>query len=891
MKKQIKIILLTILLSFIFSSNANSSGFENRIIWTKYPSLPSLQNGKSQMGFAAGFSGNSNGVLIYAGGCNFPQNSVNEGGKKKFYDDIYVYQPGAKSWLTGYKMHNKIAYGISITTADGLICIGGENVDGDLSSVFLLKWNSDAKTIESEEYPNLPFTLREGGGCIVDNKIYVLAGVIDGQLQNKLVCLDLSKKGTEDFKWNILSDFPGSSRQQPVVVAQNAAERKYIYLFSGSSFPTNDSIPHVNTDILKYDISKDKWYNEGEINIDGIGRISLHGGVGMAVGSQYIMLTGGVNYDIFKNALETIRRGEALTGSAYDKFLDWKQTYMNHPIDWYKFNNRIIVYNTITKSWAMLSDSPFTGRTGAGIASWEDGWVIISGEIKPGTRTPEVYYAKLIAEPQFGWANWTVLIAYLLGMIFLGYYFMKKEQSADNFFKGGGKIPWWAAGMSIFATMLSAITFMAIPAKVYATDWRYFPMAITILLMSFPVVKYYLPFFRRLNVTTAYEYLEIRFNYTIRFLASFLFIIFMVARMALVLFLPSLALTAVTGIDIYICIILMGVITIIYCTMGGVEAVIWGDVIQGFVLIGGALFAILFLILGTDGGLNGMLSIAIDNDKFKMFDWSFDWSNATIWVIILGGLANNLISYSSDQTVIQRYLTTNDEKSAGKSIVMNGILSIIVSAIFYFIGTGLYSYYTTNPAQMNLSSHNPDSIFPHFIMSEMPIGLAGLLIAAIFAATMSTISSNVNSISTAFTSDFYIKLKPKSSDKHRLNVARISGIVFGGIGVGLALLMATWNILSLFDYFNYILGLLTSAIGGLFLMGIFFPRINGVGAIIGFISSTIILLLIKSHTDISFWLFGFIGMSLSVIIALIFSYIIRSNKKDLRGLTWKTLKK
>ena len=179
----------------------------------------------------------------------------------------------------------------------------------------------------------------------------------------------------------------------------------------------------------------------------------------------------------------------------------------------------------------------------------------------------------------------------------------RASNSSDDFFKGGGRIPWWAAGISIFATMLSAITYMSIPAKAYATDWTYYPMQICILLVSFPVIKYYLPFFRRLNVTTAYEYLERRFNSATRLMASILFIVFMVARTALVLFLPSLAMTAVTGINIYICIALMALITILYCTMGGVEAVVWGDVIQGIILVGGAILAAVYLIVNT--GENG----------------------------------------------------------------------------------------------------------------------------------------------------------------------------------------------------------------------------------------------------------------------------------------------
>jgi SSS family transporter len=467
---------------------------------------------------------------------------------------------------------------------------------------------------------------------------------------------------------------------------------------------------------------------------------------------------------------------------------------------------------------------------------------------------------------------------------------MKKENSTDDFFKGGGRIPWWAAGMSIFATMLSAITFMAIPAKTFATDWKYIPLAITILIMAFPVVSYYLPFFRRLNVTTAYEYLEKRFNYTTRLMASTLFIVFMVARMALVLFLPSLALTVVTGIDIYICIILMGVITIIYCTMGGVEAVVWGDVVQGFVLMGGAVLAAIFLVAGLDGGWNQLMEISIENSKFTFIEGAFDFSKPTIWVVMLGGIANNLISYSSDQTVIQRYLTTKDEASAGKSIIMNGFLSVVVSFLFYFIGTALFAYYKQMPNEMNFTMQDPDSIFPHFIMTKMPIGVAGLLIAAIFAATMSTVSSNINSLSTAFTADLYQHFFSGKSDKVNLRVARLSGVVLGGVGIVIALLMATWNILSLFDYFNYILGLLASGLGGLFLIGIFFPRIKARSALIGFLTAAVLLILIKQYTNIHFLMFGFIGMVTSVIVAWGMSFIMLEKDIDLTGLTVRDLK-
>lgn len=436
--------------------------------------------------------------------------------------------------------------------------------------------------------------------------------------------------------------------------------------------------------------------------------------------------------------------------------------------------------------------------------------------------------------------------------------------------------------------MLSAITYMSIPAKAFATNWTYYPMLFTILIVSFPVVKYYLPFFRRLNVTTAYEYLERRFNYSTRLMASALFITFMVARMALVLFLPSLALTTVTGIDIYICIILMGIVTIVYCTMGGVEAVVWGDVIQGFILVFGAILAAVYLIVNTDGGFNNFVDIAQNQDKFRLFNWSFDYTKATFWVVILGGLANNLISYTSDQTVIQRYLTTKDERSAGRGIVMNGIMSAVISVVFYLIGTGLYTFFKTHPHDMSYTLANGDAIFPFFMVSQLPVGVTGLMIAAIFAATMSTISSNINSVSTAFTVDIYKHFVPGMSDKKMLKVARWTSVVSGITGILLAVFMVTWNILSLVDYFNSILGLLASGLGGLFIMGIFFDRIESKGALIGFSVGTAVVFLLNIYTPVSFLLYGVIGMVVSVLVALLVSVFIRENRK-MKGLTWKQL--
>jgi len=897
--KEIKNYFLLLMILSLSAGNftqghSSEDNFRNELIWNEIGAIPSVNEDGAQLGIASPFAGYHNEVVIIAGGCNFPGKPVYDGGIKKYYDHIYILDENGNISVSETKFPFPIAYGASVSTDYGLVCIGGNNLAKSSDKVNLLSWHPVEEEIKIEEWPSLPYRMTNSAAAIVENIIYVAGGMADDQLANKFVSLDLSTWGTDEFLWKELKEFPGPARIQPVAVSQNAAEETHFYLFSGSSFPEDAEHPFVTTDALEYNPKTGCWAKLSDIQPKGKNSYSLHGGSGIPVGTHHIIFIGGVNKEVFANAWkrertysDALRSGDTLASGRLENEI---HTYFTQIPALYQFNKEVLAYHTITGTWAIIDDYPFPAPAGAPIVKASKGWYVISGEIKPGVRSPKVYYGEANVTTRFGSLNWILLVIYLAGMLYMGYYFMQRENTTNDFFKGGQRIPWWAAGMSIFATMLSAITFMAIPAKTYATDWRYFMMAVTIFVVAIPVVKYYLPFFRRLKVTTAYEYLEKRFNYTTRMLASVIFIVFMVARTALVLFLPSLALTTVTGIDIYICIILMGVITIIYCTMGGVEAVIWGDVIQGFVLMLGAILAVIFLIQGTEGGVDKLIDITIDHNKMRTFNMAFSFTSATFWVVLLGGLANNLISYSSDQTVIQRYLTTRDERSAGRSIIMNGILSILVSLVFYFIGTALFAFYKTNPEQLNISMSNPDSIFPHFIMTKIPQGIAGVMIAAIFAATMSTVSSSINSLSTAFTTDFYQRWVKNKTDEHFLIVARLTGIILGSVGVGLAIMMAFWNILSLFDYFNYILGLLASGLGGLFFMGIFIPRIKGNAAIAGFLGGFLAVLIVKSYTDIHLMMYGFTGMISSICIGLLFSYILPEKHKSLNGLTIKTLK-
>ncbi len=799
---------------------------------------PAAPMGNAVSGHYAGWI---KGGLATYGGCNFPDVPCADGGQKVYYPR---------------------AYGASVQVPGGAVYLGGMDATASLSECVFINASDSAVT----RIAPLPEALDNFAATYHNGMIWAAGGQTDGVPNTKVYALPFPGEGKA---WSVAGTIPDACRLQPCMAVQNTSSGYSLFLFGGYQPKAEGQEAIVHTDgiyapiaeLKKGSVKPAEWERTPPAFAKKAGTAlqpqAIVGSTCSAVGYSHVLFFGGVDHDIFLSAI---------TGQQ-------DSMYLRHAPEWYRFREDVLTYHTITGSWGLLPGNSLLARAGACLTPMEGGkgWSYSGGELMPGVRSADVTHVEVTNDKDFGWLNWTVLVLYLVGMLGMGIYFMRKENGADDFFKGGGRIPWWAAGISIYATMLSAITYMTIPAKAYSTDWTYYPMLWMILLVSFPVIKYYLPYFRKLNVTSAYEILEVRFNLFTRMLASTLFCIFMIVRMAIVLYLPSLALTAVTGIDIYLCIVLMGLVTIIYCTMGGVEAVIWGDVVQGLILVFGAIFAVIYLAVGTEGGISGCIEIALENDKLRLFDLSSSWSQATWWVIILGGLANNLISYTSDQTVIQRYLTTPDEKSAGRGILVNGLMSVFVSVAFYMIGTGLYTFYKTHPAELDVTMGQSDAIFPFFMMSQMPAGVAGALIAAIFAATMSTISSNINSVAAAFSIDFWKRFRTSSSDSQLVTVARWASVVSGMVGLLLALFMATWDIQSFLDFFNEALGLLTSGLGGLFFIAVFMKRVKGNAALIGFIAGEAVVFLMNGYTDANFLLFGATGMAVSIVTAWLLS--------------------
>lgn len=472
---------------------------------------------------------------------------------------------------------------------------------------------------------------------------------------------------------------------------------------------------------------------------------------------------------------------------------------------------------------------------------------------------------------------------YLVSLVFMGLYLSRCGKSTDDFFLAGRRITWWAAGLSIFGTQLSSISFMAIPAKAYATDWVYILANAAILFIAPVVVFFYLPFFRRLNVTTAYEYLEKRFNSVVRLFASAAFIFYQFGRMAIVLFLPAIALSTVTGINVYAGILVMGLVCTFYTVLGGIEAVIWTDVLQVIVLLGGASISLAVMIFDA-GGFSKFVSVGLADGKFHIFDWSWDYTTTTVWVMLLGNFFIVAGPYTSDQTVVQRYLTTKDEKAAARSIWTNAVLVVPSTLLWFAIGTGLYIFYKSRPAQLD-PSLSTDAIFPLFIAQQLPAGVSGVVIAALFAATMSTLDSSLNSVATAIVTDFHRRFRPAKPDRLRLRLARWLTAILGVMATAIAALLATFDIASLWDVFQQVAGLFAGSLAGVFALGIFTRRATGAGALIGALSGVLLLYWVKTHTPVHFFLYAAIGVVTCMIVGYGLSLVLPSEPRDMAGLT------
>lgn len=801
-------------------------------------------------GVAGAFGGVSNGALIVAGGTNFPDAPPWANGKKAYYDTVYVLEKPEGSWESGFRLPRPLAYGVAITTEKGLVCIGGSDAERHYRDVFVLEWVGGG--IRKTALPPLPGLCANACGAKVGNVIYVAGGIESPSATSatkNFWSLDFSESRPS---WKVLEPWPGPERMLAVAAAQDDS----FFLISGVRLVSGgDGKPKREylRDAYRYSPGK-RWTRIADLPHSVAGAPSP----AAAMGPSHILIFGGED------------------GSKVDF-----EPRDNHP----GFSSDLLGYHTITNTWTVLGAIP-APRVTTALASWAEGFVVPSGEVRPGVRSPKVLLAGAIRQRTgFGWLNYTALALYLAAMVAMGFHFVGRQKSTNQFFRAGQRVPWWAAGMSIFATLLSSITYMAIPAKAYATNWAYIMNHVTIVLLA-PVAIYgYLPFFRQLDVTSAYEYLEKRFNLAARLFASASFILFQIGRMTIVLYLPAIALATVSSMDVYTCILIMGGLCIVYAVLGGIEAVIWTDVVQAVVLLGGIAISLVLILTHCEGGVAGFMQAARSNGKFfEDVVWGWDATQATVLVVLIGGFFTNMVPYTASQDVVQRYVTTKNQKLAARAIWTNAAISFSSAFLFFGMGTALFVFYKTYPQHLD-PSISTDAIFPLFIVREMPAGLAGLVVAGIFAAAQSTLASSLNSVATAWVTDFHRRFRPQSSDRANLRLARWLTVILGIMATAAACVIASVKVASLWDMFLQIMGLTGSALAGLFALGIFTRRANGRGAIVGALASVITLYVAQQHGHFHLFLYGAIGVLTCVGVGYGASLVIRGFPRPLDGLT------
>lgn len=857
---------------------ANDS-LANQIDWSAVASLPGPVGGGANPGVAGAFAGWHQGALLIAGGANFPAGMPWEGGRKAYQDRIYVLQKKGEKyqWIEARNpyLNQKMAYGASVSVPAGIVCIGGESEAGTSRNAFLMQWDDAVKQVLFTTLPDLPMPLANAAATAIGQMVYVAGGENAGKPSNGFFALDLAAANPQ---WQTLPALP-VALSHAVAVAQNDGKATAVYVLGGRS-ATASGVSELHGTTFRYDPASRQWQQRAGISDGGI-PTTLSAGTGLASGSSYIVLFGGDNGKVF-HEIETFNaRIAAATTDAEKQMLQAEKLPLLLQHD--GFSKNIYLYNTITDTWTKTGEMPAGAQVTTTAVKAGSDIIIPSGEVRPGVRTPVVMRGSMRSQSSFSWIDSAVLFVCFLLMTAGRFLFTGQTSNTDDYFKGGERIPQWAAGISIFGAKLSAITFMGIPAKTYATDWTYFFLLMTIIMVMPLVAGYFIPFYRRLHVTSAYEYLGKRFNSGSRMLASALYVLLQLGRMGIVVLLPSIALTLVTGIDINVCIIMIGAISIFFTVKGGIEAVIWVEVIQVLILAAGALFCLFYLPFQISDW-NAAAAVLQNAEKLKVFDFRFDFSEPTFWVVVIGGLAINLLTYGTDQTTVQRYLTTKSEEESVRSLKLGAWLTLPSTLVFFSIGTLLFLFFREQPASVNMALDNVDNIFPWYIVSQLPSGLSGLLIAGIFAAAMSSTEASMNSTATLLTTDFYQKLNPGVTPKQTLFFARAATLLLGIFVTCIALYMAHKGVSSLWDRFNTILGLFTGCIGGAFVLGIFTKKASGNGVMGGMALSCITQLLIQQYTDIHLLMYAFTGLLSCVVFGYVLSLLMPA-RRDLSGLT------
>jgi len=469
----------------------------------------------------------------------------------------------------------------------------------------------------------------------------------------------------------------------------------------------------------------------------------------------------------------------------------------------------------------------------------------------------------------FGTLNWSILVVYVIGNLFLGYVLSKKIDSAEDFFLGRRTTPWWAIGIFVIATYVSALSFLGAPAWSYASGLSVIAIHLNYPLVIFIVITLFLPFFWNSGVASIYEYQERRFGPTSRSVISVIFLVSQGLTSAAILYATSLVLEFITGIDVIHAIIIVTVIAVIYTTMGGITAVIWTDVIQAGVLLVGATMIVYALVDQLPMPLAETLSSLKAEGKTNPLNFSFDWTaEATIWSGVIAMTLYHTTVYGANQMMVQRTLAAKNIGDAKKSYLLMGFAAFFIYFLFFILGILLYSYYGGREFD------NGNTIILQFAADYGLPGFMGVIAAAVLAASMSSLDSSFNSMATISTLDFYQKyFKKDESPEHYLKVSRLFTI-FWAVLIIIPAIMYAQTEGSILQTLSKIGAYFIGANLSMHALGFFSKHTTERGLLVGVVAGFVMVWYVATQTDIAWPWFCLIGATVNIVVSISASLII-----------------
>ena len=484
----------------------------------------------------------------------------------------------------------------------------------------------------------------------------------------------------------------------------------------------------------------------------------------------------------------------------------------------------------------------------------------------------------------FGALNYVIFFVYLAAMFGIGLRLAGKQKTTEGYFLAGRNMPWFIVAMSMFASLTSATSYMGIPGTAYKENISLIVLGLVSVAVAPVLILLFYPFYRRLNITTSYEYIAKRFGRNARFATSSLFVLARLGWLGVVIYAPALALSVVTGMNLYLAILMMGILATAYTALGGLAAVLWTDVLQFIFLVGGAVWVAITLLTNVPGGFTGIVQVARETDHLQVLNWKLSLFEMTGLAVILSYFFQLMQDYGTDQVTVQRLMATKSLRKMAQATIVNSFFDLAIVSLLLFVGLGMFAYYQHFPDRIT-AGIGGDKVMPYYIMQVLPAGVSGLLITAIFAAAMSSMDSGINSLSTVIVNDFVKPLRKRPREDYQdVKLARVLTVALGMFAVGVACYAATVE--QLLKASSSFLGLFAGPILGLFLLGILTRKGKFPGWMVGTFLAIVVTIWVQNKTEVH-WIYYFpLCFGLSFIVGYLVSFVFSGHEVDPELTLW-----